>query len=896
MGEVENSLRDLGGTEEDIRMLKGVDAEGPSIEGSEAPEGLSDDVTQFWSSLTKSNKPQKTVYDENLDQKPAKSSSKPKEEKKRASQNDRSKPHGGEKTDRKIVHEPTYKPLLGKKKGTQKTRIFEMSHPRTLVIKGEGPWYELALSNEGDSVAVDLLPALKDKARELLQAENEAYTKARARDREYNNSLQFLTSGTFSDQLGSLSILATDSPLHSIKFLESLLSKCEAKNRESATRALEVTKDLLLSHVLPNRRLRWFSAQPQILDIQNLILIGFEDWLKQYYFRLLQVIERLLSDTVEATRVRTLHCTFDLFRSKPEQEANLLRLGLNKLGDPSGKVSSRVKKLVLDTLQEHPGMKPIVASTVKELLERITEYHFRYYAMDMLSDFIMSRKEAPLANQLISIYLEMFERLLSEWSNLNSTSAPQQESVPNRDGKRRKPLRGKKGGIKQEQKTTDQAEEEQRVRLVSKIFSGLNRSFPYSSLSPDLFDKHMDTLYRMSHSSNVGTLIEALSFIHQLSKARSEGDYPGNKHMERLYRALYDSLLDSRLCNSSKLNKYVNLILRAVLDDKNNLARSAAFAKRIGQAATQWPEVGAAASLVYVVSRIPGLDKMGSAEEMYDFRKREPQYAKAETSKLWEMVLLTNHYHPTVSLYARNVLVPQQDLDMPDTSQHTVANFLAKWSYEKPRERENTRGGSIFQRLSGYTDIGLGVRQQAAYNAAPASIQDWTNRSSQQVAPDEQFFLEYFKDRPRRDKTSKTNADKSDESGTDEEEIFDVITKSNGAELDDDDLGFSDMDSDPGDEGLAAAMDSAEDGSDDKVASEDDLQAGSNDEGFSDFDMPNESDQESDQESSPLADTANVEETPQPESSKRKRKRNWSGMPTFMDADEFAIEMAKRRK
>lgn len=895
MADVENSLRGLDETEEDKQMLREVEAEGSDVEGSEAPDGLADDVAQLWSSLTKESKPKKTVFDKEVPGHRDETVKPPKKKENNLEpvrietnkkQKDRKPATSPEK---KSVSAPTEAPQPGKKKSKQKARIASISHPGTLVIKDEAPWYEIPFPEEGDEIAPDLVPELKEKAMEMLRAENEIYSKLRLRDREYSNSLQFLRSGTFSDQLGSLSILATDSPLHSISFLESLYNKCEAKNRESATRALEVVKDLLLSHILPNRRLRWFSAQPHILNVRGLILMAFEDWLKQYYFKLLQIMERLSGDTVEASRIRSLHCIFDLFRGKPEQEANLLRLGLNKLGDPSGKVSSRVKKLVLDTLQEHPGMKSIVASTVKELLERVHEYHFRYYAMDMLSDFIMSRKESSLANQLINIYLDMFERLLSEWNELGSTSLEDQK-LPERHSRRKKPARGKKGGIKQEQKTTDQAEEEKRVRLVSKIFTGLNRAFPYSNLSPEVFDKHTDTLYRMSHSSNVGTLVEALGFIYQLSKARSDhGNHDGQ--VDRFYRALYDSLLDSRLCYSSKLNKYLHLVLRAVVDDKDNVPRSTAFAKRIGQSASQWPEVGAAASLVYIISRIPAINEMGSGPEDYDFRKREPRYAKAETSKLWELVFLTNHYHPTVSLYATNVLDPRGDLDMPDVSHHTVSNFLAKWSYEKPRERENTRGGSIFQRLSGYTDIGLGVRQQAPANLEPASVQDWANRSSTQVAPDEQFFLEYFKDRPRKEKTAQKPeaAGDDDGSGTDEEEIFDAITKSNGAELDDDgELGFSDMESDPGDdEELAAAMES----SDDSGGEVDDVEM--NSDGEVAFESGSQDESEPDVEQSTQVGADSEEKV---DSAKRKRKREWSSMPTFMDADDFAEEMSKRRK
>jgi len=39
-------------------------------------------------------------------------------------------------------------------------------------------------------------------------------------------------------------------------------------------------------------------------------------------------------------------------------------------------------------------------------------------------------------------------------------------------------------------------------------------------------------------------------------------------------------------------------------------------------------------------------------ENPYDPFKREPKYAKAESSPLWELVQLARHCHPTVSVWA----------------------------------------------------------------------------------------------------------------------------------------------------------------------------------------------------------------------------------------------------
>jgi hypothetical protein len=88
----------------------------------------------------------------------------------------------------------------------------------------------------------------------------------------------------------------------------------------------------------------------------------------------------------------------------------------------------------------------------------------------------------------------------------------------------------------------------------------------------------MDTLFRITHSSNFNTSIQALMVIEQLATS---------KHIEvdRFYRTLYESLLDPRLVNSSKHALYLNLLFRALRSDLS-VKRVKAFTKRMLQIVT----------------------------------------------------------------------------------------------------------------------------------------------------------------------------------------------------------------------------------------------------------------------------------------------------------------------
>lgn len=159
-------------------------------------------------------------------------------------------------------------------------------------------------------------------------------------------------------------------------------------------------------------------------------------------------------------------------------------------------------------------------------------------------------------------------------------------------------------------------------------------------------EKHLGTLFRIAHSANFNTGIQALLLIQHLSLTK-------NVVSDRFYRTLYESLLDPRLISSSKQSLYLNLLLRSLKNDLD-VRRVKAFAKRMLQIAGlhQPPFV---CGLLYVISHLretfPDLSTlMADPEEsvfddeapedrpVYDGRKRDPEYSNAHRSCLWEMV------------------------------------------------------------------------------------------------------------------------------------------------------------------------------------------------------------------------------------------------------------------
>ena len=113
-------------------------------------------------------------------------------------------------------------------------------------------------------------------------------------DRQFLSTI--MTSGTQTDKLSALTLSISASPLHCQKQLEALLNMARKKSRNEAVQAIAALKDLLVGNLLPDRKLMYFGKQGGVSSNakdEELILWTFEDWLKGWYFQVLQVVEVL---------------------------------------------------------------------------------------------------------------------------------------------------------------------------------------------------------------------------------------------------------------------------------------------------------------------------------------------------------------------------------------------------------------------------------------------------------------------------------------------------------------------------------------------------------------------------------------------------------------------------
>lgn len=321
---------------------------------------------------------------------------------------------------------------------------------------------------------------------------------------------------------------------------------------------------------------------------------------------------------------------------------------------------------------------------------------------------------------------------------------------------------GKKGGKKQDQmKKAPNAlvgGDEMNSKMIAAILTGVRRAWPFANVKEGIFDHHIATLFNITHSGNFNISIQALQLIYQVSLSDGKEDLEdvsssANSIRDRFYRTLYSSLFDPRLETTSKHAMYLNLLFRSVKND-SDLNRRKAFVKRLIQVLgfmqpdficgglvllgqlfkfdlnlrlmlTQSEEdedddlekfddveveSDGEGNVIQVKKQDESLNEkvdlnLSGNRLKYDGKKREPKYSGAEKTSLWELLPLTQHFHPSVSLQANQLLNSLPLTSNPDLTLNTLSHFLDRFVYRNPK-KSSQKGNSAMQPMNGAAGSG----------------------------------------------------------------------------------------------------------------------------------------------------------------------------------------------
>ncbi|KAH9916522.1 CBF/Mak21 family-domain-containing protein [Fomitopsis serialis] len=779
------------------------------------------------------------------------------------------------RTDAKVPHHK-------KQKGPTNVAATASSKRGKFTVDPNPQWYTsvpaLPPSTSLAQPTAQQLASLSARAQKALQADAELYASSSLSSGDASFMQTILKSGTLSDRLSALTLMVQGSPVHNVKALEGLKSMMErgkGKGREEGLKAVRCVVDWWVGGGGPGRKLKYFRDQPLLhpsATDAHLVLWHFEDWLKKYFFSVLQVLETYSLDPLAYVRTQSLAFLTALLKEQPEQEQNLLRLLANKLGDTEKAICSRASYHLLQVLQAHPAMKAVVVREVKALVfrplassaaaanasaaaheekrthirfgdeeettaktgksapgkkeqgkgresakERLERWnsHAWYYAAVTLNQAVLTPTEADraVARTLLGVYFEMFEEILGAGREKGKEREGDDEGGDVGGGKGEKggkeagkrPDKGK-GKEKEVRGAAGFAEvEDATSRLLSAVLTGVNRALPFAKVDvagDDVFQKHIDTLFLITHTSTFNISLQALLLIFQITA--SLASHPSSSTasafatalQDRFYRTLYASLVDSRLGESNKQAMYLNLLFKALKADKN-IERAKAFVRRFVQVLVAGIGGGGGAEFVagglYLLGELfqttPALKELlddtkgkGKApaqageESEYDPRKRDPQFAHASASPMYELLPLLHHYHPTISLHARQLFTSAPLTAAPDLALNTLSHFLDRFVYKNPKQ-PRTKGPSAMQPAASAAD-GTGVKMTKGEVVDEGGMvvneEGWWRKKVEDVPADQIFFHKYFTQKKQREEEKATKVSRrrarGDAFDTDEDE------------------------------------------------------------------------------------------------------------------------------
>ncbi len=643
--------------------------------------------------------------------------------------------------------------------------VGERSLPKPLIAAplDEKKWYEelsiLDDDQERHALPAHYLEEICTIVEKVYNEEVDFYMQAKKKSKSSDDKWfdDVIKSGTLSDKIAALSLRITESPVHHLQTIDSLVNMALKKEQRVSQMALEALKDLFISQLLPDRRLKSFKknslGHPK-LSMRTAILLWFESQLISRVEKVVQALDFGLSSNVEYYKKICMELAVDMIKHKPEQEARILTLVVNKLGDPKGKVCTKCVTLLLDLIKQHPNMRVVIIKEVRQLI-----YHPQvaartlYNGIIFLAQIPVNHKSHDVCEQLVDTYLGLFENIITR--------------------------------------------DELRSRLLAALLNGINKSYPYLK-STESLNKHLDSLFRIVHMSTFSTSTQALMLISHMvlsettnDKGKSASNADANKSDDslsnRFYRALYAKLLADEIITRGKNTIFLNLLYRSMKHDRSD-NRTIAFIKRLTVCALQ-SSAGITGGILLLISEVfkakphllnivtqvetslesdtprdddddeDGEDNSYHLLGCYDGSKREPEYSVRGKPLLWELSMLQTHYHPSIKVFNNSIITEPHSITYSGDpiTDFSLTAFLNRFSYKNPKKYSS--GNKVTRSVA---------RQEEPINSVAMSLQEGNDAPGNSA--DKQFFYKFFGEREKlrsegksRDRKAKKKQSKSAE-------------------------------------------------------------------------------------------------------------------------------------
>ncbi len=461
-----------------------------------------------------------------------------------------------------------------------------------VTFPDEQPWYSVYAPFVGEQIESNNDSKLDEKkCATIALSVSAAYTAAVAdhakaqgggkgnTDQKWINDV--IQSGTLSDKVAALALRVQEAPFYQLETLDLLVGMACKKEQRTSQLALEAIKDLLMNNLLPDRKLTAFKSSLLFhpsMTLPTAVVLWFEGQLKIRIERVMEALDNGLKSTVDFFKKQCLETASSLLMSKPEQEARLLTMIVNKLGDPSSKICSKCIEVLKNVVRVHPAMKLVIVREVRQFIYRPNiKLKSIFNGVIFLSQVTLAHGDHLVAAQLVECYVSLFEKAVKE--------------------------------------------DELGSRLLSALLTGINKSFPFlDNIEP--IAKYADSLFRLVHTASFTSSTQALMLLSHIAittshdeekkkkqqqlaakkkkaetagssaddsmitdgddeeeedfsegeeegAAQDSGDV-GSDLMKRYYRALYAKLLSDQVTSRAKNTLLLNLMFRSIKRDPSD--------------------------------------------------------------------------------------------------------------------------------------------------------------------------------------------------------------------------------------------------------------------------------------------------------------------------------------
>ncbi|KAI6190400.1 CBF/Mak21 family protein [Aphelenchoides bicaudatus] len=535
---------------------------------------------------------------------------------------------------------------------------------------GGDKWYETTYNEVAESKfnhADQTYLELYKKAEKLLKREVEEHERSTKMNKKSEEAWlgTVVEKGTMSDRMSAVQLKFQQSPVQSLFYLEKLVVLLEKKKMRDSVSLFRCLKEIMVKDLLPpHRKLIAFDMRPlnKVNELSSgnfstvnrrLIMWKFEDDLKKMYQRIVVAGQDLASSQVEGVAEQACIIVADLLILCPEQEQFLLNALVNKIGHPKKKVDVTVTKQLERLLEKHPNMRLTVATELERLIFRknIIE-RTQFYAIHSLNRIQLRSGDDDLALKLLRIYFSLFKILIVK----DATSS----------------------------------------RLLEMVVRGANQSFPYAKDRSSELTVETDDFYKLVHTTpKLSTALSILNLLYQMQTYNSNLS-------DRFYSVLYQRIL--RVRSSSADAKFFYLMRQALKTD-TVIERVRAFVKRLMQLAlNNSASFAAAALLTYdeLLKDKPSVIKVGDEKMQkelvtkldgsgYKPEVRNPLFARADLSTDTELLLLSQHFHPSVAHFAQSIVRGKPIVYKGNAlMDFTLIRFLDRLAFKNPKQKHKT--------------------------------------------------------------------------------------------------------------------------------------------------------------------------------------------------------------